>query len=120
MTTINKTIKQIDATGKSVGRVATEIASILMGKTTPHFAKNKVEEVSVEVSNAAKVNVKGNKMQSQVQKRYSGFPSGLSLPNWADVASKKGFKQLIIHAVEGMLPTNRLHKGRMKNLVVND
>lgn len=116
--TTNNTV--IDATGKSLGRLATEIAKVLLAKNSTSFAKNMAAKVTVEVTNASKVKVTGDKMNSKVHKRYSGYPSGLKLPNWKEVAAKKGYGELIRHAVEGMMPKNSLQKARMKNLITKE
>jgi large subunit ribosomal protein L13 len=121
MTNTNKTVNVVvDATGKALGRLATEVASLLLGKNTTIAAKNTVLETSVEVINAAKIKVSGNKMKTSVHKRYSGYPSGLRLPTLSEVAAKKGYRELVRHAVEGMLPKNKLQKLRMQNLNIND
>lgn len=110
----------IDAEGKSLGRLCTEIAKVLLAKNSSSFAKNFAADVKVEVINSSKVKVTGNKMKTKVHKRYSGYPSGLKLPNWEHVATKKGYGELVRHAVEGMLPKNSLQKARMKNLKVTE
>lgn len=110
----------IDASGKVLGRLASEIAALLLGKNTTSRAKNAVEPVKITVSNAAKIKISGDKMKTSVHKRYSGYPSGLRLPTLTQVADKKGYAELVRHAVEGMLPKNKLQNERMKNLVIND
>lgn len=110
----------IDAAGKSLGRVSTEIASILLAKNSASFAKNFTAKVKVEVTNASKVKVTGEKMKTKTHKRFSLYPSGLKTPSWSDVAAKKGYSMLIRHAVEGMLPKNSLQKERMKNLKISE
>jgi large subunit ribosomal protein L13 len=121
MTTTQTTTKiVIDCAGKSVGRVATEIAKILIGKDTTSFTKNVIREVEVEAINASKVNVKGKKMKSQLHKRFSLFPGGLSTPNWSEVVSKKGYAEVIKHAVDGMLPKNKLQNKRLLNLTISE
>ncbi len=111
---------EIDATGKTLGRLSTEVAATLLAKNSPSFAKNFAAKVKVEVINASKVVITGDKMKQKTHKRFSLYPGGLKTPNWAEVASKKGFKELIRHAVEGMLPKNSLQKERMKNLKISE
>jgi large subunit ribosomal protein L13 len=120
MNITDKKTYNIDAAGKVLGRLASEIAAILLGKNTTDRAKNAVEKVLINVNNAAGIKVSGNKMKTSVHKRYTGFPSGLRLPTLVEVAAKKGYKELIRHAVEGMLPKNKLQGERMKNLIIND
>lgn len=110
----------IDAKGKALGRLASEVAALLNGKSLLGSAKNRVADVSVEVNNASQIKVTGKKMQESVHKNYSGFPGGLKETPLVRVVEKHGFKALIEHAVNGMLPKNKLQGERMKNLVIND
>jgi large subunit ribosomal protein L13 len=110
----------IDASNKPLGRIATEVAALLNGKSTTDFAKNIVSDVKVEVINASKMKVTGNKMNTVTHKRYSGFPGGLKQPTLKIVVEKKGYAELVLHAVNGMLPKNKLQDVRMKNLVVTE
>lgn len=110
----------IDANGKTIGRLATQVAALLNGKNSTTFTKNKVAEVSVEVINAAKVKLSGNKMKEKVYKRYSLYPGGLTNEPANKLALRKGFGELITHAVRGMLPKNKLQDLRMKNLTVSE
>ena len=116
-TTMNHTI---DATDRALGRVATEVAALLNAKNSIHFVKNRVAEVSVKVINASKIKVTGNKMKESVHKSYSGYPGGLKEMPLQYVVEKKGFSELLTHAVRGMLPKNKLQDIRMKNLVVEE
>lgn len=111
---------EIDANGKTLGRLATEVAAILLAKNSPSFAKNFAAKIQVQVTNASKVKITGDKLKEKTHKRFSLYPGGLKTPSWSDVASKKGFKELIRHAVEGMLPKNSLQKERMKNLKISE
>ena len=110
----------IDASNKPLGRIASEVAALLNGKSTTDFAKNIVSDVKVEVINASKMKVTGNKMNTVTHKRYSGFPGGLKQPTLKIVVEKKGYAELVLHAVNGMLPKNKLQDVRMKNLVVTE
>ncbi len=110
----------IDASGKVLGRVASEAAALLNGKSSTEFVKHRVEDVLVKIVNASKVKVTGNKMKESVHKSFSGYPSGLKERSLAYVVENKGFSELIKHAVLGMLPKNKLQDIRMKNLVVEE
>ncbi len=110
----------IDATGKSLGRLASEVAALLNAKNSLDFAKNKVADVEVTVVNAAQVKVTGNKMNESVHKSFSGYPGGLKERTLSYVSKKHGFGELIVHAVKGMLPKNKLQDVRMKNLIVKE
>lgn len=110
----------IDATNKSLGRLASEAAALLNAKSSVNFVKNRVADVSVKVINASKVKVTGNKMNVSVHKSYSGFPGGLKEMPLKYVAEKKGFSEVIRHAVYGMLPKNKLQDIRIKNLIIEE
>ncbi len=110
----------IDATDKSLGRLATEVAALLNAKNSIHFVKNRVAEVSVKVVNASKLKVTGNKMNVSVHKTYSGFPGGLTQMPLSTVVKNKGYGELVTHAVRGMLPKNKLQDLRMKNLTIEE
>mgnify|MGYP000387907925 CR=1 FL=1 len=117
MTTINHTI---DATDKALGRIASEAAALLNAKDSVHFVKNRVADVTVTVTNAAKLKVTGNKMNESVHKSYSGYPGGLKEMPLKYVVEKKGYAELITHAVKGMLPKNKLQSDLMKHLKVSE
>lgn len=110
----------IDATDRALGRVASEVAALLNAKNSVDFVKNRVADVTVKVINASKVKVTGNKMKESVHKRYSGYPGGLREMPLVHIAAKKGYSEIIKHAVYGMLPKNKLQDIRFKNLVVEE
>lgn len=110
----------IDAKGRALGRVASEAAAILNAKDSIHFVKNRVADVSVKIINASQIKVTGKKMDESVHKSYSGFPGGLKEMPLKYVAEKKGFSELLKHAVLGMLPKNRLQDIRIKNLTIEE
>ncbi len=110
----------IDATDKVLGRLASQVAALLNAKDSVDFVKHRVADVSVKVINASKIKVSGNKMNVSVHKSYSGFPGGLKEMPLKYVVEKKGYSELIKHAVYGMLPKNKLQDIRMKNLVIEE
>jgi large subunit ribosomal protein L13 len=110
----------LDATGRPLGRLASEAAALLNAKDSVAFVKNAVAPVTVTIENASKVKVTGNKMNESVHKSYSGYPGGLKESPLKDVVKNKGFAELIHHAVLGMLPKNRLQDIRIKNLIIKD
>ena len=117
MTNNNHTI---DASGRPLGRVASEAAALLNAKNSVDFVKHRVAEVTVKVINASKVKVTGNKMKESVHKSFSGYPSGLKQMPLQYVVEKKGYSELLKHAILGMLPKNKLQDIRMKNLVIEE
>ena len=110
----------IDATGKRLGRVASEAAKIIMGKNSVSFMRNVAPSVKVVIENASKIHVTEKKMRSKQYKRYSGYPGGLSMKSMSQVIAEKGFKEIFRKAVYGMLPTNKLRPTMIKNLVVKE
>lgn len=107
----------VDAKGKILGRLAGEIALILMGKNKAGFVPYLDTGDFVVVTNAAKVAVTGNKMKDKVYTRHSGYPGGLKQESFESMLARKP-EYLIEHAVSGMLPHNRLGRGMIKKLKV--
>lgn len=108
----------IDAKGKAIGRVATQVATILMGKHRAEFAKNTVLEDTVTIINSKDVRILPKKAKTVMHERYSGHPGGLKMESIEQVIAKKGHAELFKLAVYGMLPANKLRAKRMKNLII--
>jgi len=107
----------IDAAGKPVGRLATQIANYLMGKHKPDFTPNLDTGAIVTVINADKLVYTGKKMDQKVLFTSSNRPSGVKrLPVAKLQAERPGL--VLQHAVEYMLPKNRTQKERMKRLII--
>lgn len=116
--TKEKTEYKVDVTGKRLGRIASEIATILMGKNSVDFAPNKVANVKVKVSGVDAMDISDKRREGTTYKRYSGYPGGQSVEPMEKVIEKKGYSEVLKIAVEGMIPRNKLRKNRMKNLVI--
>lgn len=106
-----------DARGKVLGRLATQIAEILMGKQKPYFARNVDCGDFVVIVNADKVQVTGRKEQNKIYYHHSGYPGGLKATALKEVRQKHP-ERIIEHAVSGMLPNNKLKKEMLKRLKV--
>ena len=106
----------INAKNKSVGRIATEAASILLGKHKVDFIKNNVSGDPVSIENADSIRITDKKLTGTKFTRYSGYPGGLKFETAQDVINKIGRKELIRRAVYNMLPNNKLRTARMKML----
>ncbi len=119
MTTETKTY-ELSAKNRPLGRVASEAASILLGKRTVSAVKHAVPEVKVLITDAAKLSIGEKKRKQKTYTRYSGYPGGLKEETLARVLERKGHAEVLRRAVAGMLPKNRLHKGRMKRLTITD
>lgn len=111
---------KIDAKGKSVGRVATEAASVLMGKNSVAFQKHLVTPVEVVIENASKASIAPSKMGEVHSKTYSGYPGGLKERTISYTIEKKGYAEVFLRAISRMIPRNRLHKVRMMNLKITE
>ncbi len=109
----------IDASGKRLGRVATEVASVLLGKNSTHFAKNVVEPVTVKVTNARLLDITEKRGGDEFQ-RYSGHPGGRHVETLIHLAKRLGYSEVVKRVVGGMLPKNKLHTRRMHNLEVTE
>jgi len=107
----------VDAEGQILGRMATQVASLLMGKHKPMFVRNMDVGDSVVVINADKVRFTGNKEKKKVYYRHTGYPGGLKATN-LETMMQKHPERVIEHAVKGMLPKNRLQARMMKRLRV--
>ncbi len=114
---MSKEIK-IDAKGKKIGRLATEIATILNGKSSPDYAPNVVSDVKVVVENVNDLDISQKKLSEEEHQRYSGYPGGRRTLKWKEVVEKKGYAELLKVAVKGMLPKNKLQDRRLKNLII--
>lgn len=117
---MNDQIYTIDAGGRKLGRVAAEAASVLLGKNSPHFVKHKIISPKVEIKNAARLSISEIKMGSKMYLRYSGYPGGLKKETMRHLSKRKGYKALLENAIYGMLPKNKLRKGRMKLLSITE
>ncbi len=114
---IKRELHTIDASGKVLGRLATEVATILMGKNKTQFVPYLDLGDSVVVTNASKVKVTGKKTKDKKYVRHSGYPGGLKVETFDKLLNRKP-EYLIEHAVKGMLPHNRLGKQMIKKLKV--
>lgn len=107
----------IDASGKILGRLATEVATILMGKNKSNFVPYLDGGDFVEITNASKIKLSGKKMKTKTYTRHSGYPGGLRVETFDKVMAKKP-EYIVEHAVAGMLPGNKLGKKMIKKLKV--
>jgi large subunit ribosomal protein L13 len=107
----------IDATDKRLGRLATQVANLLMGKHKTIYAPHTDTGDYVVVINAAKVKVTGNKAEQKVYYRYSGYPGGLKSQKFEDLL-RANPSRVIELAVKRMLPHNSLGRAMFKKLKV--
>lgn len=108
---------EIDAAGHTVGRLATEIAKVLIGKHKPQFSRHVDLGDFVIVTNADKVEFRGDKWSQKIYYKHSLYPGGLRETTAAQMRDKH--PERILHAaVRGMLPKNRLRSDRLRRLKI--
>ena len=107
----------VDAAGKTLGRLASEVAKILLGKHKPIYTPHMDTGDHVIVINAEKVVVTGKKAKQKIYYRHSLYPGGLKAVPY-EVMAKTKPERVIEHAVRGMLPHNRLGRAIAKKLKV--
>jgi large subunit ribosomal protein L13 len=109
--------QKFDANGKILGRLATEIASVLTGKAKPEYTPHLDLGDHVVVINAEKIKVTGKKLTDKIYYNYSGYPGGMKERTLQEQMDKNPAEAVKI-AVWGMLPKNKLRKQRIKKLHV--
>lgn len=110
----------IDATNKKIGRVASEAATILLGKNLASFAKNVVADATVEILNTKSADITADKKSKDVYVTYTGHRGGLNSEKLGELIARRGTAEVFRRAVYRMLPPNKLRDRRMKNLVVKE
>ena len=107
----------VDATDKILGRLATQIANVLRGKNKPIFTPHVDTGDFIIVTNAEKVKLTGKKLENKRYYRHSGYPGGFRVRTAQEILKKKP-EDLIMLAVKGMLPKNRLGSKLLTKLKV--
>ncbi len=107
----------VDAAGKTLGRLASEIAKILRGKHKPEFTPHVDTGDYVIVVNAEKVELTGNKWEDKLHYKHSNYPGGLKKTPYEELRKKKP-EFIIQKAVRGMIPHNKLGRQVVKKLKV--
>ncbi len=107
----------VDAEGKNLGRLATQIADTLRGKTKPQYTPHVDTGDFVVVVNAEKISVTGNKRADKKYYRHSGYPGGLKTRTLNDMLERRP-EEVLRLAVKGMLPRNRLARKQITKLKI--
>jgi large subunit ribosomal protein L13 len=115
--TITRDWYVVDAEGKTLGRIATQIALRLRGKHKPEYTPHMDTGDYIIVINAEKVTVTGNKGQGKIYYSHSGYPGGIKDINFDDLQAKKP-EMIIEKAVKGMLPRGPLGRAMFRKLKV--
>lgn len=108
---------EIDAKGQVLGRLATQVAALLMGKHKVGFVRHLDSGDHVVVLNSEQVTVTGKKETDKVYTHHTGYPGGLRQTTLVKLRAEKPEK-IVINAVSGMLPKNKLHDRMLKRLHV--
>ncbi|MBI4494872.1 MAG: 50S ribosomal protein L13 [Chloroflexi bacterium] len=114
---IRREWRVVDASGQTLGRLASQIAQFLKGKHKPGYAPHLDTGDFVVVVNAEKVRVTGRKLTEKLYYRHSGYPAGLKSRSLAEVRASHP-ERVIEHAVRGMLPHNVLGRAMFRKLKV--
>jgi large subunit ribosomal protein L13 len=107
----------VDAEGKTLGRLASQIAGVLRGKTKPQFTPHCDTGDFVVVINAEKVAVTGNKMDQKRYWRHSGYPGGIRSRTLREMLDRQP-EEVLRKAVKGMLPRNKIGRAQLTKLKV--
>jgi large subunit ribosomal protein L13 len=107
----------VDANGRTLGRLATQIADALRGKRKPEYTPHIDTGDFVIVVNAEKVSVSGNKRAAKLYRRHSGYPGGLRVRSFEQMIERRP-EEVIRLAVKGMMPRNRLARKQLTKLKV--
>jgi large subunit ribosomal protein L13 len=107
----------VDATGQTLGRLATQIATVLRGKHKPEYTPHCDVGDFVVVVNAEKIAVTGKKRDEKLYHRYSGYPGGLRTRTFAEMLDRRPEEPLRL-AVKGMLPRNRIARAQLRKLKI--
>ena len=114
---IKRVWHHIDVKDKTLGRVSSEIAQLLMGKGKAYFVRNLDCGDYVVITNAKSVKATGNKEIQKKYYRHSGYPGGFKVETLKDLRIRKP-ESIITHAVKGMLPANKLQDKMLTRLFV--
>lgn len=114
---IKRSWKLVDANGKILGRLATEIATYLIGKNKVSYSAHMDSGDYVVVINAGNIKVTGKKESQKVYRSHSGYPGGLKEVKYMKM-HKENPERVILIAVSGMLPDNRLKSKRLARLKI--
>lgn len=107
----------IDVDGKTLGRISTEIARLLMGKSKPYFVRNLDCGDHVIIVNAEKIKLTGKKEESKMYHRHSMYPGGYKAESAKELRARRP-EEIVARAVKGMLPQNRLRDKMLGRLHV--
>ena len=103
--------RHVDAEGKTLGRLATEVATVLMGKHRPEFTPGVISGDAVIITNASKIVLSGRKLDHKTRRRWSGYPGGLKIRSYRQELDSNPAR-LVSEAILRMVPTRRTRMRR--------
>lgn len=107
----------VDAEGQTLGRLSSEVAKVLIGKNKPIYTPHVDTGDHVVIINADKVVLTGKKLDQKLYRYHTGHPGGLKEIKYKDMMKNKP-EEVVMHAVKGMLPKNKLGRKMLKKLRV--
>ncbi len=110
----------IDAQGKKIGRIASQAASVLLGKSSTSIKKNIVNGDTVEIINASGADMSAKKLIDMKYVTYTGHRGGLNTETLGALIDRRGMEEVFRRAIFTMLPKNKLRDKIMKNLTVKE
>lgn len=114
---IKRQTHEFDAKGQILGRLASEVAKLLMGKHKVSYSTHLDSGDFVVIVNADKIEVTGKKKVQKMYRRHSGYPSGFKEERYEEMMVKHP-ERILENAISGMLPDNRLKAQRLKRLTI--
>ena len=114
---IKRNWQEFDAKDQTLGRLATQVATVLMGKNKPNYVPYLDNGDFAVVTNAAFVKVTGKKAAQKKYVRHSGYPGGLKVEIFSDLQKRRP-EEIVRHAVRGMLPKTKLGDKMIKKLYI--
>lgn len=118
-TEINIREYTIDAEGKRLGRVATEAATVLLGKDQVDYARHIAAPVKVTITNVRKLDI-SDKRKGEIYQTYSGYPGGQKDETLEHLGERRGYAEVVRRTIAGMLPSNKLKKIILHNLIITE
>ncbi len=109
---------KLDATDQAPGRLASEVAQLLVGKHKPEYVPHVDMGDIVQIENVDKMKPTGKKLEQKEYIRHTGYPGGIKRATMQKVWDTKGPGEVLRRTVKNMLPKNKLQKERMKRLIV--
>lgn len=112
-------VHEIDAAQKRLGKVATEAATVLMGKDHVDFSKHIMSDVIVTINNASLLDIP-EKKKTEIYQSFTGYPGGRKEETLDHLKNRLGIAEVMHRTIGGMLPNNKHKKRLLKQLIINE